>query len=106
MTGVIVGAFGSHALEQRLTPEELESMQTAIRYQMFHALLLVGLGLTTLSPPRMMIWSFVAGVIFFSGSIYLLVLTDWSFLWPVTPLGGTLLIVSWGWLTVWGYGVS
>jgi len=100
--GVLMGAFGSHALEGKLEPDQLDAYGTAVRYQMYHALLLVGLGLATVSVPRSLVGLFATGTVLFSGSIYLLVLADWSWLGPITPIGGTLLIVAWGWLTVWG----
>lgn len=100
--GVVMGAFGSHALQGKLDPDQLDAYGTAVRYQMYHALLLVGLGLATVSIPRSLVGLFVAGTILFSGSIYLLVLADWSWLGPVTPIGGSLLIVAWVWLSIWG----
>lgn len=101
--GVVMGAFGSHLLEDRLDPEQLDAYHTAVRYQMIHALLLVAIGLGATDLPGTMVGLFVAGVVLFSGSIYGLVLTEWWFLGPVTPIGGTLLIVAWGWLTVRGF---
>lgn len=101
--GVVLGAFGSHALEGKLDPDQLDAYNTAVRYQMYHALLLIGLGLAAASVPRPLVGLFAIGTILFSGSIYLLVLADWSWLGPVTPIGGSLLIVAWFWLTVWGF---
>lgn len=101
--GVVMGAFGSHALEGKLDPDQLEAYGTAVRYQMYHALVLVALGLAAASIPRSMVGLFAIGIILFSGSIYLLVLADWSWLGPITPIGGSLLIVAWIWLTIWGF---
>lgn len=101
--GVVLGAFGSHMLEERLDPEKLDAYHTAVRYQMIHALLLVAIGLAATDLPGSLVGLFVGGVVLFSGSIYGLVLTGWWVLGPVTPIGGTLLIVAWGWLAVWGF---
>lgn len=100
--GVVMGAFGSHLLEDYLEPDRLDAFHTAVRYQMIHALLLVAVGLAGTDLPGALVGLFVGGVVLFSGSIYGLVLSGWWVLGPVTPLGGTLLIVAWGWLTVWG----
>jgi uncharacterized membrane protein YgdD (TMEM256/DUF423 family) len=98
LTGVIAGALGAHALEKVLTPDQLDSFETAVRFQLFHALLLLILGIWQATrPARRLLWAIwltVAGVGCFSGSIYLLVLSP---LKPglVTPLGGLLLILAW-----------
>ncbi len=96
--GVIAGAFGAHGLKSRLDADALQSFETAVRYQLVHALglLLVGAlnrtGLAGLSPAT---WLFVIGTLLFSGSIYALVLGGPRWLGPVTPLGGALLIAGW-----------
>lgn len=94
--GVIAGAFGAHLLESVLTPERLETFEIAVRYQMYHALALVGLGLFR-EPMRFRKsgYLFIAGMIVFSGSLYLLVLTDTSWLGAITPIGGVALIGGW-----------
>ncbi|MDX2287067.1 MAG: DUF423 domain-containing protein [Bacteroidia bacterium] len=98
LTGVIAGALGSHALENSLSPDQLDAFETAVRFQLFHALLLLILGLWLERRPdgllRASVWLTVAGVLAFSGSIYLLTLTP---LRPglVTPLGGLLLMAAW-----------
>lgn len=104
LTGVVLGALGAHALETRLTADQLESWQTATRFQMYHAISLLVLGfLNHQFPNRLLRWAGIAmtlGTLCFSGSIYLLVLTDF----PVallTPLGGTILIAAWGLLIFW-----
>lgn len=105
---VIFGAMGAHALKKILTPEELQSFETAVRYQFLHALALMLLGTlaymnaelkVSLRKPALFI---LLGTLLFSGSIYLLVLShqlsiNLSFLGPVTPIGGTLMIVGWAW---------
>lgn len=104
LTGVILGAMGAHALETRLTADQLESWQTATRFQMYHALALLILGLLNHHfSDRLLRWAGIAmtlGTLCFSGSIYLLVMTDWP-IGLVTPLGGTILIIGWALLIIW-----
>ncbi|NNT70776.1 DUF423 domain-containing protein [Flavobacterium sp. IMCC34852] len=103
MTAIILGAFGAHALKKHLTVEELVTFETGVKYQMYHALFLLFLGLTTLvtEKSKKTIFQLVLfGVIFFSGSIYLLATKtitgiDFKPLGIVTPIGGTLLILGW-----------
>ena len=99
---VILGAFGAHALKALLSPELLSSFETGVRYQMFHALLLLilpSLGYNQHQLKRL--WLLIStGIVLFSGSIYALSLgsvLEWNVRWlgPVTPLGGTLLIAGW-----------
>lgn len=103
LIAIVLGAFGAHALRERLTPEQLNSFEVGVRYQMYHgiALLVIGLSATqfkfSLKPFNYMI---ISGVVAFSLSIYLLAMKDvfgikLSFLGPITPLGGTILIVGW-----------
>ncbi|MEO0581362.1 MAG: DUF423 domain-containing protein [Bacteroidota bacterium] len=105
LTGVIAGAMGAHALEKVLTPDQLDAFETAVRFQMYHSILLLMLGLledrfrTPLFRWVMICW--VAGIVMFSGSIYLLVLTPLK-LGIVTPIGGSILIIGWGILLLWG----
>ena len=104
--GVILGAFGAHALKEQLTPDRLASFETGVRYQMYHALalLVVALLFQYLDERILKIvgWLFAVGVLLFSGSIYLLAcrdmigLTTYKWLGPITPIGGTLLIIGWG----------
>ena len=97
VTGVVLGALGAHggALS------ESSSWDTAVHYQLIHAVVLVALGLVhnevqSLSKAYLVAgWLMVAGVLLFSGSIYLLVLGGPSWLGPVTPLGGVCFIVGW-----------
>lgn len=104
ITAIILGAFGAHALKNYLTVEQLVSFETGVRYQMYHALFLLFLGLsnTYLSEKtKKQIYGLVVlGVAFFSVSIYLLSTKsvtgiDFKFLGPITPIGGTLLIAAW-----------
>ena len=97
--GVAAGAFGAHALADRVTPERLDVFETAVRYQLVHAMvLLIVAAAVRRWPGTAAVWSgwlFVAGVIIFSGSLYLLVLLDVPVLGAVTPLGGLSLLAGW-----------
>jgi uncharacterized membrane protein YgdD (TMEM256/DUF423 family) len=98
VVGVALGAFGAHGLRGRVSEAQLASWQTAVEYHLFHAVALLALALwadATARPLGASPWLFTAGVLLFSGSIYLLVLTPWRWLGPVTPLGGLLLIAGW-----------
>ncbi len=100
-SAIILGAFGAHALAEILTETELASYKTGVQYHLIHAVYL--LVLVTLSKKRSVKLAFYlafGGVLLFSGSIYLLALDriigiDLDWLWPVTPIGGILLIGSW-----------
>lgn len=96
---VALGAFGAHGLEGRITPERLQTFETAVRYQMYHALALLVLGwVTTLRGERWIHWAgflFIAGILLFSGSLYLLVLTNTTWLGAITPFGGVAFITGW-----------
>lgn len=100
---IILGAFGAHALKKHLSIEQLASFETGVKYQMYHALFLLFLGMNSLvsAKAKKTIFQLVVfGVIFFSGSIYLLATRpisgiDFKFVGPITPIGGALLIVAW-----------
>lgn len=98
--GVAAGAFGAHGLEGRVTPDRLETFHTAVTYQMYHALalLIVGGLVGQGSGPLLYAagYCFIGGILVFSGSLYVLVLTDTPWLGAVTPFGGTALIIGWG----------
>ena len=106
LLGLILGAFAAHGLRSLLTDSALESFQTGVRYQIYHAFFLFIVGVNShLSPlQKKYIFSLtLAGILLFSVSIYLLatnVLTsiDFTFLGPITPIGGLLLIFAWGFL--------
>lgn len=96
--GVALGAFGAHALKARLEPTQLASWNTAVDYHLLHAVVLLALGLFSTATGRSVQLPgalFSAGIVLFSGSIYLLVLTQQRWLGPVTPLGGLCLIAGW-----------
>lgn len=95
--GVMAGAFGAHALENMVSPDRLDTFETAARYQMYHAIALFVIGLKDPDPPRAK-WVgflFLLGILLFSGSLYLLVLTDTSWFGAITPLGGVAFIAGW-----------
>lgn len=96
-SAVMLGAFGAHGLKDSLTPARMASWETASRYQFFGAL---GLQIAALHPrPSMLGLSLLGlGVVIFSGSLYLLCLTDQRAWGALTPLGGLLQIVAWLWL--------
>jgi uncharacterized membrane protein YgdD (TMEM256/DUF423 family) len=101
--GVILGAFGAHALRSRLAPADLEIFETAVRYQMYHAFALLGAAwLISRNAPwaTTAAWSFVIGIVIFSGSLYLLVASGQRWLGAVTPLGGLAMIAGWVMLAV------
>jgi len=100
---IILGAFASHGLKAHLSTEQLQTFETGVRYQMYHALFLLFVGGSTLVAPQyktIIFYMVIVGVILFSGSIYGLAtntLTNFDFkkIALITPIGGLLLIVSW-----------
>ena len=100
------GAFATHALRERLSERSLEIFETAARYQMYHALalLLVALLISRAEFPQPLFvvagWSFIIGVLIFSGSLYALSLTNIKLLGAITPLGGAAFIAGWGALAI------
>ena len=99
---VALGAFGAHALRGRATDELFAVFETAVRWQLAHALALValGFGATRLAARdvRVVGWLFVAGTVVFAGSLYLLVLTGVRGWGAVTPVGGLAFLAGWAWL--------
>ena len=97
--GVGLGAFGAHGLRGRLTPEMLGVFETGVRYQLYHALALVATAsLMGRVHGRLVTaagWCFTAGIVLFSGSLYLLALTGITVLGAITPLGGVAFIAGW-----------
>jgi uncharacterized membrane protein YgdD (TMEM256/DUF423 family) len=108
MTAIILGAFGAHALKKVLTLDQLATFETGVKYQMYHALFLLFLGLNnhlTSKTKKTILILTILGIIFFSGSIYLLAtnsLTSFDFkvIGIITPIGGLLLIVAWSILMI------
>ncbi len=101
---VIFGAFGAHALKKSFTTEQLASFETGVKYQMYHAILLVVLGYNfSFNDPleNYIAYCFIIGTFLFSFSIYGLCISaskgkKLRFLGPVTPIGGLLLAIGWG----------
>jgi len=96
--GVALGAFGAHALRARLEPEQLSAWNTGVDYHLLHAVVLLALGLfseATGRPVAAAAALFTAGILLFSGSLYVLTLGGPRWLGPVTPLGGLCLIGGW-----------
>ena len=101
LAGIAVGlgAFGAHGLRGILSPEDLVIFETGVRYQMYHALALLGVAWAVTQWETTLLewsgWLFVLGILVFSGSLYILVLTGQRWLGAVTPLGGLALILGW-----------
>jgi uncharacterized membrane protein YgdD (TMEM256/DUF423 family) len=108
MTAIILGAFGAHALKKVLTIDQLTTFETGVKYQMYHALFLLFLGLNShlsFKTKKTILALTIVGVIFFSGSIYLLAtdsLNAFNFkvIGFITPIGGLLLILAWSILMI------
>ena len=106
LLAVIFGAFGAHVLKKSLSEDQLKGFETGVKYQMYHAIVLLvlsfNLNLAT-DLERYMIYCFILGIFLFSFSIYGLTLSaskgkKWRFLGPVTPVGGLFLVGGWGML--------
>lgn len=100
MVGVILGAFGAHAMRARLSPELLDVWQTAVQYQLWHVLAVLAIAALGAQLPGTRLlavagWTMVAGVVVFSGSLYLLAATGMRGVGAVTPVGGALLVAGW-----------
>lgn len=106
ISAITLGAFGAHGLKKILQPEQLISFETGVRYQMYHALFLLLIANQNLIKTKTKNTIFnltLVGVLFFSGSIYLLSTSTITglnliFLGPITPIGGVFLIASWSYL--------
>lgn len=96
---VALGAFGTHALQAIAPPEMLAVWQTAMQYQMFHALILMCIVIAGSRTPNNVLcvagWMFVVGTVLFSGSLYTLVITGIKALGMITPIGGVLFLGGW-----------
>lgn len=110
LLAVIFGAFGAHLLKKKLTTEQLQSFETGVKYQMYHAIILLVLGFqlnSNVTLDNYIVNSFIIGTILFSFSIYGLVLSSaknkkLKFLGPITPLGGLFLVLGWA-LTIYKF---
>ena len=102
--GVILGAFGAHGLRERLTPEMLVVFETGVRYHLIHGLGLLAIAWAVSRWPDTYLniagYLFVAGILIFSGSLYVLAITGIRWLGAITPIGGVCLIIGWGLLAV------
>ena len=117
LVGVLLGAFGSHALRSKVSPERVATFETGVRYQLWHALALFAVVLVEVlkfpgpgsryflafeDPGNWPVWTagwlFVAGVVLFSGSLYVLTLTGKRAWGAVTPFGGVCLVLGWAFL--------
>ncbi len=96
---VAAGAFGAHSLRGRLAADQLAVFETAARYEMYHALALIGAAWVAARWPstsaQVAGWAFVTGSVLFCGSLYLLTLTNIRWLGAITPLGGGAFLVGW-----------
>ena len=104
LLSVVFGAFGAHSLKDKLSKEMLDVFEVAVRYQMYHGIGLIVVAwalsqwqnsLTTAAG-----WCFVAGILIFSGSLYILSLTGMRWLGAITPIGGLAFIAGWGCLII------
>ena len=100
--GVILGALGAHALKEHLTEQKLAAFHTGTQYQIYHSLALIMVGILAIQMGEPMSeklntvgWLFTAGIIMFSGSIYILTLGGPKFFGPITPLGGLAFMTGW-----------
>ncbi len=96
---VLFGAFGAHGLKNKLSIEDLVIFETAVRYQMYHALGILLLGVTSFFLTEKLVstpaYFLIFGVIVFSGSLFLLVFTNLRWFGAITPIGGLCLIIGW-----------
>jgi uncharacterized membrane protein YgdD (TMEM256/DUF423 family) len=102
---VMLGAFGAHALRARLPDDLLAAWNTGVQYHFYHALGLLLIGLIALQWPQSGLirasgWVMLAGIVLFSGSLYLLGLTNVRWLGAITPFGGIAFIAAWAMLCI------
>ena len=108
MLAVCFGAFGAHALRDRLDDYLMGVFETAVQYHFYHALALLAVGVIALNQPQTVMlksagWLFLTGTIIFSGSLYILALTGTKWLGAITPLGGLVFIAGWACLAAAGW---
>jgi uncharacterized membrane protein YgdD (TMEM256/DUF423 family) len=108
---VILGAFASHALKDRLSERALAIWETGTKYQMYHALALIAIALLIDRFPNSRLlmvagYAFISGVVIFSGSLYALSLSGIKWLGAITPLGGVAFIIGWACLAVAALGIE
>jgi len=100
---VTLGAFAAHGLESILAVDLLATFETAVQYHMYHSLALLGTAVLAFQFPqeKLLSWAgilFLLGILFFSGSLYLLALSGIRWLGAITPIGGTFFLIAWGML--------
>jgi uncharacterized membrane protein YgdD (TMEM256/DUF423 family) len=99
LVGVGAGAFGAHGLKGRLDPEMLSIFEVGVRYQMYHAFALIAAAWSQAKWPSKLVriggWMFVVGTVIFSGSLYMLSMTDEKWLGVITPFGGLAFMAGW-----------
>ena len=107
--GVALGAFGAHGLQERLTPDMLSTFEIGVRYQMYHAIAMLAASLAISKETKWLsraCGAWLTGVVIFSGSLYLLALTDTRWLGAITPIGGLAFIAGWCCLILAGRAVA
>ena len=100
LLAVIIGAFGAHGLENMMTEDLMDTYKTSVEYHFYHALGLILIGILLIQLPDLSLlriagWMMFAGIIIFSGSLYILSITGIKWLGAITPIGGTAFIISW-----------
>jgi uncharacterized membrane protein YgdD (TMEM256/DUF423 family) len=99
MMSVVLGAFAAHGLKSKLSETLLITFQTGVQYQMYHSLALILLAILYRQMPQSLLFYsagfMFAGIILFSGSLYMLALTQIKWFGPITPIGGVCFIVGW-----------
>ena len=102
---VALGAFGAHGLQHLVASDRVELFEIGVRYQFYHAFALIITGMISRhfakAPLQLAKWSFVLGIVFFSGSLYLLTVSEvfglpTELLGPITPIGGVAFLIGWG----------
>ena len=104
---VALGAFGAHSLRTKLSPEMLAIFEVGVRYQMYHAFGLIAVAWAMARWPEANLngagWAFIFGILIFSGSLYLLSITDVRWLGAITPIGGLAFLLGWA-ILIWSIG--
>jgi len=104
LLAVALGAFGAHALKNRLTPDMLDIFEVGVRYQMYHALALLAVAWASSRWPESNLnaagWAFIIGIVIFSGSLYVLSIFGIRWLGAITPIGGLAFLIGWA-ILVW-----
>jgi uncharacterized membrane protein YgdD (TMEM256/DUF423 family) len=101
---ISLGAFAAHALKQKLSPEMFSIFEVGARYHMYHALALFVVAWASANFPNANVapagWLFLAGTLLFSGSLYVLSITEFRWLGIITPFGGLCFLAGWAWLAI------